>query len=163
MKRALVAFLGFLLCVSCTDDTFKSYDYGFFSIAKGRYFWEESKFLSGDTIAFQINSSNILEDYHSFEPIKEHSVELSMNDFFVINEDMIGRNENLIEAIKLVNPNMISFAHQPSNNSVENHFYYLIIQSTTTSKINMKDGYYTFYFNAETVSGFEISDSTIVK
>jgi hypothetical protein len=81
---------------------------------------------------------------------------LYSNKNFIVNSDTIKAGENILNRI---NGEMISFEQQ--DNALI--CYYLVIQSTSNNRLNIKSDYYQFNFEGKTNMGFEIKDSLIVK
>lgn len=140
--------------------TFKYYNFDFYPIKeyKNSGIWSETRFISGDTIAFQLNSFKIMKEFHDFEPIKISTCKLFTNKNFIVNEDTIKPGTNLLNRL---NSDMISFSLDNGNSRYD--WYYLIIKSTKSAKLNLSNGYYQFHFIGETKNGFEINDSLLVK
>ncbi len=160
MKRfALVIMIFGVFFLSCKNEkTFKYYMFDFYPIKEinNSGTWIKTDFLSNEKISFQINSFRILEEYHDFEPLDISICNLYSNKDFIVNSDTIKAGENILNRI---NGEMISFKQQ--DNALI--CYYLVIQSTSNNRLNIKSDYYQFNFEGKTNMGFEIKDSLIVK
>lgn len=154
--------IAFIL-VGCTDDTIDAYHYDFYSIFKDKYYWLESSFISGDTVAFRLDSYKQLKCYNEYEQVVDNSISLICDKDILIGNDTILKNENLFKEIPLIDKEMVSFERQIYLNNQPDNFYHLIIHSTKSNKLILDDGYYKFKISAKTVNGYNINDSVLIK
>lgn len=162
MRKVICLIFIALIIASCEEkETFKYYSFDFHPVVEvnNSDTWIETDFISGETLAFQLNSYRILEEFHDFEAIKFSTLELVMDKDFIINSDTIKSGENLL--LNLDN-DLISFS-QRYKKDVEYNWYYLIIKRTDTKRINLASGYYQFNINGYTEHNYEISDSILIK
>ena len=151
------------MMLSCKEkETFKYYSFDFYPIEEvnNSETWIETDFLSGEKLAFQLNSLRILEEYHDFEPIEISTCNLFMDKSFIVNNDTIKAGENLLNEL---DNEMISFSQHIGEYGKEYNWYYLTIKSTDSKKINLPSNYYQFCIRGRTVGGYEFNDSILVK
>lgn len=162
--RIYICFIFLVITtLSCKEnETFKYYSYDFYPIEEvnNSGFWKETDFFSGDTLAFQLNSLRILEEYHDFEPINISTCNLIIDKTFIINNDTISTGENLLNEL---DSEMISFSQHIGEYGKEYNWYYLTIKSTDSKKINLPSDYYQFNIRGKTIGEYEFNDSILVK
>ena len=163
VKRCISLSILVFMLVACTEtETFQYYSFDFYPVEdmNNSGTWIETDFLSGDTLAFQLNSLRILEEYHDFEPIDISTCNLIMDKAFITNCDTINPGDNLLTELDNA---MISFSQHIGEYGKEYSWYYLIISSTELKQIKLPDDFYQFNINGETTGGYTFNDSIFVR
>lgn len=151
-----------ILLGSCKDkNKVKSYNYDLNSVIEKQYqdkkWWEDSKFLSGDTIAIKITSYREYENHNEFEDIEQSSIVLTSNKNFLLNADTIFSTENIISHIyEIDNTSIIT------QTDADESYYYLIIRNTIKVNFKLDNGNYVFSLTAQTKNGYNINDSILI-
>ncbi len=154
-------FLIFLM-ISCKKETFKYYSFNFYPVEEinNSGSWVETDFLSSGFLSFRLNSLRILEEFHDFEEINISTCNFYSDKDFIVNSDTIKSGENLLSKL---DQEMIFFERHIGGQGAEYSWYYLIIKSTDSKKINILSDYYQFNIKGYTENGYEINDSLLVK